>query len=76
MIRIIHVRRFKLLQQLSEAVHHIRLMLHEGMGIAVERDGRIFMTEDLGECFYDHAAFEGAGGERMPQGVKAFVRNF
>ena len=50
-------------------------MLHQGMGIAVERDGRVFMAEDLGECFYVHAAFEGAGGERMPQGVKAFVRN-
>lgn len=33
------------------------------------------MTEDLGECFYIHAALEGAGGERVPQGMKTFVRD-
>ncbi len=50
-------------------------MLHEGMRIAIERDGRIFMSENLGERLYVHSAFEGAGGKRMPQGMKAFVRN-
>ena len=50
-------------------------MLHKGVGIAVERDGRIFVTEDLGKCFYIHAAFEGAGGKRMSQGMESFVRD-
>ena len=51
-------------------------MLHEGMGIAVERDGRVLVPEYLGESFNVHTAFEGTGGERMPQRVKAFVRYF
>ena len=51
-------------------------MLHEGVSIAVERDGRVLMTEDLGERFHIHAAFEGAGGKRMPQGMKSLVRYF
>ena len=50
-------------------------MLHKGMGIAVERDGRVLVTEDLGERFYVHAAFEGAGGKSVPQGMEAFVRD-
>ena len=44
------------LQELSEPVHHVGFMLHEGVGIAIEGDGRILMTEDLGERFYVHAA--------------------
>ena len=62
-------------QEFSQPVHHVGFMLHEGVGIAVERDGRIFVTEYLGERFYVHSTFEGAGGERVPQGMKAFVRN-
>lgn len=50
-------------------------MFHEGVGIAVKCDGRVFMTEDIRECFHVHAAFEGAGGERVPQGMKALVRD-
>ena len=50
-------------------------MLHKGVGIAVERNGRVLVAEDLGECFYIHAALEGAGGKRMPQGMEAFMRN-
>ena len=50
-------------------------MLHEGVGIAVKRYGRVFVTEDLGKRFYVHAAFEGAGSKRMPQGMKSLVRN-
>ena len=50
-------------------------MLHKGMGIAVEREGRVLMTEYLGERLYIHSAFKGAGGKRMPQGMKALVRN-
>ena len=51
-------------------------MLHKGVGIAVEGDGRVLVTEDLGERFHVHAAFEGAGCERVPQGMKSFVRYF
>lgn len=72
----IHVRSLGLLQQLSEPVHHIGFMLHERMGIAIERNGRIFMTKDFGKRFHVHAAFEGAGSKRMPQRVKASVRYF
>ena len=53
---VIHVRSFGLLQQLSEPVHHIRLMFHKRVSIAVERDGRILVTENLGERFHIHAA--------------------
>ena len=63
---LIHVRPFGLSQKLSEPVHHVCFMLHKGMGIAVKRDCRAFMTKDLGERLYVHAAFEGAGGKRMP----------
>lgn len=73
---VIHVRSLGLLQQLSEPVHHIGFMLHERMGIAIERNGRIFMTKDFGKRFHVHAAFEGAGSKRMPQRVKASVRYF
>lgn len=31
------------------------------------------MTEDLRELFYVHSAFDGAGSERVPQGMKTFV---
>ena len=51
-------------------------MLHKGVGIAIERDGRVLVTEDLGERLYVHTAFECAGSERMPQGMEAFVRYF
>ena len=63
------------LQELSEPVHHVGFMLHEGVGIAVEGDGRVFVPEDLGERFHVHPAFKCAGGKRMPQGMKTFVRN-
>ena len=72
---VIHVRSFGLLQQLPEPVHHIGFMLHERMGIAIERDGRIFVTEYLGERFYVHSTFEGAGGKGMPQRMESLVRD-
>ena len=50
-------------------------MLHEGMGVAVEGDGRVFVTEDLGEGFHVHAALEGARRKGMPQGMKSLMRN-
>ena len=49
-------------------------MLHKGVGITVQSDCRVFVTEYLGKCFHVHTAFEGTGGERMPQGMKSFVR--
>ena len=67
---------YVLSKQLSKLVHHVRLMLHERVGIAIERDGRGLMTEDLGERFHVHATFEGAGGKCVPQGMKAFVLYF
>ena len=70
-----HVPAFFLLQQFTQPVHHCRLVFHEGMGVAAERDGRVFVPEDLGERLYVHAAFEGAGGEGVPQGMEALVRN-
>ena len=73
---VIHVRSFGLLQELSEPVHHICLMLHKGMGITVKRDSRVFMPQYLGQSFYVHAAFEGAGSKRVPQRMKPFVGNF
>ena len=45
------------------------------MGVAINRDGRVLVAEDLGERFHVHAAFESACGKRMPQGMKAFVRD-
>ena len=66
---------YVLSKQLSKPVHHVRFMLHEGVGIAVEGNGRVFVPEDLGERFHVHAAFEGTGGERMPQRMKSFVRD-
>ena len=71
---LIHVRPFDLSQKLSKSVHHICLMLHKRVRITVEGNGRILVAEDLGERFHVHAAFEGAGGKRMPQGMKTFVR--
>ena len=75
-LNIVHVRSFGLLQEFSEPVHHVGFMLHEGVRIAVERDGRVLVPEDFGERFHVHAAFEGAGGERVPQGMETLVRNF
>ena len=63
-----------ILQQSPKAVHHLRLVLHKGVGVAVERDGGITVAENLGKGTDVHAAFEGAGGESMAQGVKAAVR--
>ena len=50
-------------------------MLHEGVRIAIEGNGRVLVAEDLGERFHVHAAFKGAGGKGMPQGMKALMRN-
>ena len=63
------------LQKFPKTIHHHVLMIHEAMNITIERDGWIFMTENLRQRFHVHTAFEGAGGERMPQRMKAPVRD-
>ena len=49
-------------------------MLHKGVGVTVQSDGRILVPEDLGKRFHVHATFEGTSGERMPQGMKSLMR--
>lgn len=63
---LIHVRSFGLLQELSELVHHVCFMLHKGMGIAIERDGWVLVTEDLGERLYVHTTFKRVRSKRKP----------
>ena len=48
-------------------------MLHKGMGIAVEREGRVLMTEYLGERLYIHSAFKGAGIGKRKAGFRPFL---
>ena len=64
-----------LLQKFSKAIHHHVLVLHEAVYIAVERDVGVLVPQDLGESFDIHTAFEGAGGERVPQRMKTPVRD-
>lgn len=63
------------LQQFSQLVHHLRLVLHEGMGIAVKGDCRILVTEDFGQRFHVHAALYRACGKGVPQRVETLVRD-
>lgn len=49
-------------------------MLHKGVGITVQSDCRILVTEDLGKRFYIHTTLNGTGGKSMTQGMKTFVR--
>ena len=60
-------------KQFPEAVHHIRLVLHERVGVAVQGHGRVFVTQYLRKRFYVHAALQSAGGEGVAQGMEAFV---
>lgn len=62
-------------KQFAELVHHILLMFHKGVGVAVESDGRILMTEDFGKSFYVHSALDGAGRKGVAQRVEALVGN-
>ena len=50
-------------------------MLHKGVGVTVQSDGRILVPEDLGKRFYIHTTLNGTGGEGMSQRMKSFVRN-
>ena len=51
------------------------LMRQETVNIAIQGDGGVLVTEDIREGFDIHAALEGTGGEGMPQGVKAAMRD-
>lgn len=44
------------------------------MRIAVERDGRVLVSEQFGESPDVHAAFQRARGEGMTEGVESLVR--
>ena len=50
-------------------------MRHEAVNIAVQRDGRVLVTEDFRERFDIHAALQRAGGKGVPQGMKSAMRN-
>ena len=63
------------LQKFSKTVHHHVLMIHEAVNITIERDGWIFMSEDLRQRFHVHAAFKGARGKSMAQSMKPLMRD-
>lgn len=50
-------------------------MRHEAVNIAIQRDGRVLVTEDFRQRFDIHSALQRAGGKGMPQGVKPAMRN-
>ena len=61
----------KVLQQFAEFVHHLLLMLHERVNVAVKGYGWILMPEYLGQRFYVHSAFQGARCKSVAQRMKA-----
>ena len=56
-------------------VHHRPLVFEHGMRVAVERDCRVFVPEDLGKRLDVHAALERARREGVAKRMKALVRN-
>ena len=50
-------------------------MRHEAVNIAIQRDGRILVTENFRQRFDIHSALQRAGGKGMPQGVKPAMWN-
>ena len=64
----------KVLQQFAELVHHLLLMLHERVNVAVKGYGWILMPEYLGQCFHIHSAFQGARCKGVAQRMKAPMR--
>lgn len=50
-------------------------MRHQAVNIAVQRDGRVLVTEDFRQRFDIHAALQCAGCKGMPQGMKPAMRN-
>ena len=63
------------LQHFSQFVHHRPLVFEHGMRVAVERDRRVFVPEDLRERLDVHAALECARREGVAKRMKALVRN-
>ena len=51
-----------------------RIVFHQRVRIAVERDGRVLVSEQFGESPDVHAAFQRARGEGMTEGVESPVR--
>ena len=64
----------KVLQQFAELVHHLLLMLHERVNVAVKGYSWILMPEYLGQCFHIHSAFQGARCKGVAQRMKAPMR--
>ena len=50
-------------------------MRHEAVNIAIQRDGRILVTENFRQRFDIHSALQRTGGKGMTQGVKPAMRN-
>ena len=50
-------------------------MQHEAVNIAIQRDGRVLVTEDFRQRFDIHSALQRAGGKGMPQGMKPEMWN-
>lgn len=50
-------------------------MRHEAVNIAIQRDGRVLVTENFRQRFDIHTALQRTGGKGMPQGVKPAMRN-
>ena len=63
------------LKKFSEPIHHVGFMFHKGMGVAVERDGRVFMPQNFGQGLYVHSAFQRARGKGVPQGMEALMQD-
>lgn len=57
---------------LAQLVHHVLFMLHEGMGVAAEGDGGVFVPQNFRKGLDVHAAFERARGEGVAERMKAF----
>ena len=64
----------KVLQQFAELVHHLFLVFHKGVNIAVKGYGWILMTEYFGQRFHVHSAFQGARCKGVAQRMKAPMR--
>lgn len=50
-------------------------MRHQAVNIAVQRDGRVLVTEDFRQRFDIYAALQRAGSKGVPQGMKSAMRN-
>lgn len=45
-------------------------MVEHTVGIAIQRDGSIFMSHNIGNGFDIHSALNGTGGEGMAKSVE------